>query len=615
MSGRVFLTCWLIYTAFWTPYIVREHFPAAALSERGSLNVESYLGWSDDIFRGPQGGAYINNNPGASIAGAIPLILLRPWLGAIERWNEKRPPAILRDTSDPILVLAVATRREFYLLAIGFLTVALVMAPATAGVLAYLCSRLREAGVPARSAALAALLCGLATPLFYRAAYLNHNLLEADAGFAALLAVWDPHRKPRAGGRTVTEPRPAGSGCAVRAALAGGLAGYALLCDYSGVVVLLAVGAYVLARDRSWKSALAFAAGAAPMICALLLYQTWAFGSFYRPSQHFMTPTAPTSHGYRGIDWPSARLMWANFFDPRFGLFIYCPALLAAFAAPLATGDAKRVRFRIPPLETAILFGYFGLFVLFCAANQYSWLQPLTGFRYLVPVVPGLALLAIQASQALGPPLKWLLASAALIETFIFAAGHESSFASSVRALLVHRFELPWMVRLSDVGVKIPEGAPIIFAAMLAIALAWIWTPAMRQRREPRRAAALAMLLLAGFGQCGCNGAARITFQARVSDLRRPATYSALRTRIDGVYPPWATAAGTEDRIPARRLYGCSRIRYTLPRLRVDGVVQELSVPSESFHGPALWGLRPRWTAIRVLRTCVLKRMGRGPAL
>jgi hypothetical protein len=477
MSGRVFLTCWLIYTAFWTPYIVREHFPAAALSERGSLNVESYLGWSDDIFRGPQGGAYINNNPGASIAGAIPLILLRPLLGAIERWNEKRPPAILRDASDPILVLAVATRHEFYLLAIGFLTVALVMAPATAGVLAYLCSRLREAGVPAKSAALAALLCGLATPLFYRAAYLNHNLLEADAGFAALLVVCDPQRKSRAAvttGRTVTEPRPPGSGCAVRAATAGVLAGYALLCDYSGVVVLLAVGAYVLARGRSWKSALAFAAGAAPVICALLLYQTWAFGSFYRPSQHFMTPTAPTSHGYRGIDWPSARLMWANFFDPRFGLFVYCPALLAAFAAPFV----KRVRFRIPPLETVVLFGYFALFVLFCAANQYSWFQPLTGFRYLVPVVPMLALLAIQTSQAFAPSVRWLLAGSALIETFIFAAGHENSFMSSVRALLVHRFELPWMVRLSDVGVEIPEGAPIAFAVILAIALASIWIPA-----------------------------------------------------------------------------------------------------------------------------------------
>ncbi|HEY7335061.1 MAG TPA: hypothetical protein VH639_09270, partial [Bryobacteraceae bacterium] len=53
---RVFLTCWLVYTVFWTPWIVREHFPAVTLSERGTLNVEPYIAWTEDIFRGPQGG-------------------------------------------------------------------------------------------------------------------------------------------------------------------------------------------------------------------------------------------------------------------------------------------------------------------------------------------------------------------------------------------------------------------------------------------------------------------------------------------------------------------------------------------------------------------------------
>ena len=39
-----------------------------------------YLGWSEDIFRSPSGGAFINNNPGASLTAAIPLFLLRPLL-------------------------------------------------------------------------------------------------------------------------------------------------------------------------------------------------------------------------------------------------------------------------------------------------------------------------------------------------------------------------------------------------------------------------------------------------------------------------------------------------------------------------------------------------------
>src|SRR5215471_20287709 len=90
LAWRVFFTCWLVYTVFWTPYIVREHFPALTLLERGTLNVEPYLDWTEDIFRGPNGGAFINNNPGASLAGAIPLMLLRPALVALDRWNQSQ---------------------------------------------------------------------------------------------------------------------------------------------------------------------------------------------------------------------------------------------------------------------------------------------------------------------------------------------------------------------------------------------------------------------------------------------------------------------------------------------------------------------------------------------
>src|SRR5207247_512873 len=178
-----------------------------------------------------------------------------------------------------------------------------------------------------------------------------------NAGFFALLLLWDPRSRPLS---------------AKRAAIAGLLSGYALLCDYSGAVVVLTVALYVWLRcegqppREKLRALAAFAAGVAPSVLVLFAYQAWAFGSFYRPSQHYMTPTAPTSHGYRGFDWPSLSLMWANFFDPRFGLFAYCPALLFAFAAPFLT----RVRYRIPKRETWLLLTYFALLVLFSAANQ-----------------------------------------------------------------------------------------------------------------------------------------------------------------------------------------------------------------------------------------------------
>src|SRR5208283_1670443 len=221
---RVFLTCWLVYTVFWTPYIVREHFPAITLAEGGRLDVKQYLGWTEDIFSGPYGGAYINNNPGASLTGAIPLLLLRPLLIRVDNWNQRLPRQRPRGEDDPILVRMAAEGRVFYFLLVAFVTVALVMAPATAFAVAILCARIIEAGVPAAHAAAAAVMCGLGTPLLFRTGHLNHNLLVGDAGLAALLLLWDPADRPL---------RP------VRAGLAGLLAGYAVLCDYSGVIVVV----------------------------------------------------------------------------------------------------------------------------------------------------------------------------------------------------------------------------------------------------------------------------------------------------------------------------------------------------------------------------------------
>ena len=466
-SRRVFLTCWLVYSVFWTPYIVREHFPAVALAERGTLNVERYVGWTDDIFVGPRGGAYINNNPGASVTGAIPLILLRPLLTRVDAWNQQLPRPSQQANDGEMFWRTLYAGRGLYFLLVAFLTVALVMAPITAATAAWMCSRLIEAGVPTLAAAQSALLYALATPILFRAAHLNHNLLVSDAGFAALLLIWDPANRPI---------RPA------RAGVAGLLAGYAILCDYSGVVVILGTAAYVWLRSAGQPASerlrvmFAYAGGLAPGVLALAAYQAWAFGSLYRPSQHYMTPTAPTSHGYRGFDWPSPALAWANFFDPRFGLFAYCPALALALLAPFRT----RARYRVPDRETLILLAWFVLFVLFCAANQYSWLQPLTGFRYLVPVVPGLALLALQVAQSLPLALRWILAIAASVQSLVLAAAHENDIRLAAGTILHRRFALLWMIRLREAGgPAIPVWAVLGFALLL---LAWIWVAPLGRR-------------------------------------------------------------------------------------------------------------------------------------
>ena len=458
---RVFLTCWLVYTVFWTPYIVREHFPAITLAESGRLDVKQYLGWTEDIFSGPYGGAYINNNPGASLTGAIPLLLLRPLLIRVDNWNQRLPRQRPRGEDDPILVRMAAEGRVFYFLLVAFVTVALVMAPVTAFAVAMLCARIIEAGVPAARAASAAVMCGLATPLLFRTGHLNHNLLVGDAGLIALLLLWDPADRPL---------RPA------RAGLAGLLAGYAVLCDYSGVIVVVVTAVYVWLRCRAdsgarGRCAAAYLAGLAPGIAGLSIYQQWAFGSFYRPSQHYMPPTAPTALGYRGFAWPSPALLWANFFDPRFGLFPYCPALLLAFLAPLAT----RAPLRVPVREMRLILFYCLLFVLFCAANQYSWLQPATGFRYLVPVVPVLALLAIQGAQLLPRIAQWGFAIASLLWSLLLAGSHQNDVRLAVQTFWNRRLALTWMIRLRAAGTPVSWEWVLVTYLLTVLAIAWIW--------------------------------------------------------------------------------------------------------------------------------------------
>ncbi|HEX4137626.1 MAG TPA: hypothetical protein VHY84_23655 [Bryobacteraceae bacterium] len=436
--SRVFLVCWLVYSVFWIPYIVREHFPAMTLAEQGTLNVERYLGWTDDIFQGPKRGAFINNNPGASLTGAIPLLVLRPFLAKVDSWNQRQPrPQTPAPDEGEVFGRAVQEGRGVYFLLIAFLTTAAVMAPATAGMLAFFCSRLIEAGVSGASAGLIAILCGIGTPLLFRAAGLNHNLLVADAGFTALLVLWEPNDGPLTFQSTL---------------IAGLLCGYALLCDYSGIVVASIGALYILQRSSGkhnrMRAFAGFSVGMIPGTAILLIYQTWAFGGLFHLSQQYMPATAQTVHGYRGFDWPSPALAWALLVDPRFGLFAYCPALVLAFAAPFV----RQIRYKLPRRETRLLLIYFGLFLLFCAANRYSWLQPLTGFRYLLPVAPGLALLAVQAAQALPRPVRRVLAGISCIQMLVVTAAHENDLRLTLHTLRERHFEPFWLIRLRQAG-------------------------------------------------------------------------------------------------------------------------------------------------------------------
>jgi hypothetical protein len=104
---KCFLICGIIYSIFQTPWILRE--PSS--SEGGSAEGVFPNAPSRALLNGPHR-AFTNNNPGASLTGAIPLWALRTALRSLERWNRSVTPALAED--DESFARAVRERRESY---------------------------------------------------------------------------------------------------------------------------------------------------------------------------------------------------------------------------------------------------------------------------------------------------------------------------------------------------------------------------------------------------------------------------------------------------------------------------------------------------------------------
>jgi hypothetical protein len=132
-----------------------------------------------------------------------------------------------------------------------------------------------------------------------------------------------------------------------------------------------------------------YAAGAAPFVAALALYNDAAFGSPLHFSYRYVTATFPQQHsGFFGLSVPSVGALAHTLFGKR-GLFLVSPVLLLAvlglvllwrrgFRAEAATAAAVVVAFVV------LAAGYF---------DPYGGLSP--GPRYFAPALlflaPGLA--------------------------------------------------------------------------------------------------------------------------------------------------------------------------------------------------------------------------------
>ncbi|MGQ0542312.1 MAG: hypothetical protein ACT4O9_10755 [Blastocatellia bacterium] len=457
IAVRIFFVCWLIFSLHFATNTVREIYPALSLGDHLSFDVSEYAGLHPDIFEMPGRGTFINNNPGASIMGAIPYAILRPVTNSIvervkkSRLENPQEEPVKFDTIYPLAqeFFQKARERGFdvkFGLAAG-ITQTLVMAPVSAlGVVVMFWILLSLTNNP-RASLLLAFLYAFATPVLFRTGQLNQNMLVANFALFAFALLW----RPRSKNASVKKPFYF---------LAGLCAGWTVVLDYSGLVAVIALSGYALSQwlavpraERKFNDLLRFAAGVAVCGFFLMAYQWACFGNPILPAQSYMPPANFTELGYRGFSFPQPDLLFETAFNIRYGLFISAPILLLALVVPIWLRRSSRF---LEKRELAFVGAFTILFFAFCAANQYGRMQFNTGVRHIVPVVPFVFLLAANVLSYMPRMAAVLVGIAATYWSWCLAMYRDVEqglgVLESIKHVTLEGFRLPWLTTLEKMG-------------------------------------------------------------------------------------------------------------------------------------------------------------------
>jgi hypothetical protein len=475
---RLFITCWMVFVLHFATDFGREHYLVLSIVEDFSFRLDKYKGLHSDIFDTPGHGAHHAGNPGASMVAAIPYFIFRPIVNTIVAHFRGH------NTEQAVYNNPIPARAEFYKQVrargldikfglVGLITMVFCMAPLSALSAVVLFNALGRLGLSTIRSLQMALVYAVGTPIFFRTGYLNHNLMVGVFGFIAFVLLWqlDTTRVQKVSRRF---------------AWAGFLAGLSLLCDYSGLLILILLGAYAVLKirdvapsERKRMNLLWYACGAAGPVALLWFYQWRSFGNPFYPPQHYMPAINPyVEVGYQGIRWDK-ELLWMLLFDARVGLFIASPILLLGFLAPVLNYFRKNL---IPLRETILILILFAAFLIFFSFVQFTRLQWITGIRYLIPVIPFVFLLTVSVLVRLPRFLAYGLMLIAVVESWCMAMvrSHEGiSVLDSVKKVFLGGFQLPWMDTLSKMSFQyapfLSNTSPLPFFALWAVLLYGVW--------------------------------------------------------------------------------------------------------------------------------------------
>lgn len=486
MRTRLFLTCWILFCLHFATDFVREHYLVSSIAEDATFDLGKYYGLHEDIFKNPpdapHGGVHHGANPGISMLAAIPYAAFRPLVDRVvarvlaNRDTASADSAVYNDPREARVKFfrqAYARGLDVRFGLVGIITMVFCMAPLSALGVVAVCRILEGTGLSERHAVLLSLLYAFATPVLFRSAYLNQNLAIGIVAIAAFLLLWNPGERLR-----MSESR--------RLVLAGLLAGFGFLCDYSGALALGILGLYALskARDHSdWggviRAGALYTAGALPMILILWFYQWQAFGNFILPPQQWMPAVIYSDQGYQGVTGPNLGLLVELLVNPSFGLFVSAPLLILAIGAPFV---ARRGKSFVPARELLVCFAITVAYVVFFSAIAYTRLQWSTGIRYLMPVVPFLFFPAAVVLMRMPRAAAFAMVLLAVTVSWSMAmVRNQYGVHQNIIRVFVEGFQLPWLSTLGKMAQQYApwlQGRPSALPVLLfcAVVIAGIWT-------------------------------------------------------------------------------------------------------------------------------------------
>jgi hypothetical protein len=330
-----------------------------------------------------------------------------------------------------------------------------------------------------RASILLAMLYAFATPIFYRTAQLNQNVLVADFALFAFALLWRPWKTAESDSKPFYF-------------LAGLCGGWTVVLDYSGIVAVAALSGYAVSRwlsvaksERKISDLSKFALGIGCCAAVLMIYQWSLFGNPILPAQSYMPNANFTDLGYRGFSLPRPDLMFETAFGMRYGLFISAPILLLAFLVPVWMRKSSRL---LDQRETTFIVAFTALLFVFCAANQYGRMQFNTGVRHIVPAVPFVFLLAANVLIKMPRIVAVLMGVLATYWSWCLVMYRDVEQGlgvfESIRHVTLEGFRLPWLTTLERMGfVNGSSAIPVLFLSGIVIWL--LWSIGAKRQSEP----------------------------------------------------------------------------------------------------------------------------------